>query len=223
MLINSFLIPSLKKSSKAQIEKKSPTVINLPINKSNYIKDGEDYRVGSDSAKIIVQMFSDYGCIHCKNATDAILEAQKTFGMDKVLFVYRFFPISNSCNPNIQHPGFFESTCLLSIATRCAGQQKHFFEFRKWASNGITMSESEKKKNLTKEGILHFARKLGLDIEAFKDCLKSKDELSKIQSDANRAQELNIEGTPMIIINGHIYEGSNSTIAFLDYFKSLQN
>ena len=220
-LINTFIIPSLKKSSKAPTEVKTSSKIDLPINRSNYINDGEDYRIGSDNAKVVVQIFSDYGCIHCKNATEAILEAQKIYGMDKVLFVYRFFPISNKCNPNIKHEGFFESTCLLSIATRCAGQQKHFFEFRKWASQGISMSPIEKKKNLSKEGVLNFIRKLGLDNETFKDCLNSKDELYKIQRDANRAQELNIQGTPLIIINGKVYEGPNTTSAFLDYFRSL--
>ncbi|WP_161597708.1 vitamin K epoxide reductase family protein [Fluviispira multicolorata] len=193
----------------------------LTFNKTNFVGNGEDYRRGSDSAKVIVQMFSDYGCPHCRIATEAIMKAQDIVGINKVLYIYRFFPISNKCNPYIPSAGVFEYTCTLTEATRCAGQQGKFWEFKSWAFSGQFWSDAQRAENFSINGLTKEAALLGINSDQFTQCVQGNVELQKIKDDAHIANQLNIQGTPMIFINGEEYTGAHSIDAFANSFNQM--
>lgn len=195
----------------------------LVINKTNYVGNGEDYRRGDDNSKVIVQVFSDYGCPHCKTATDAIIKAQDIVGLDKVLFVYRFFPLSNQCNPYVPSSGGYPYSCSLAEATRCAGQQNKFWEFKSWAFSGQYWDNQERAKSFSLAGMQSYAASLGMDVNAFTFCVENHVELQKLKDDAVIANKLNIQGTPLILINGTPYEGAHTGEAFVQaYIQRLQ-
>jgi protein-disulfide isomerase/uncharacterized membrane protein len=190
----------------------------MSFNKTNFVGNGEDYRRGDDSAKVIIQVFSDFGCPHCRVATDAILKAQDTVGLDKVLFVYRFFPLSNKCNPYVPGEGGYPYACSLAEAVRCSGQQGKFWEFKAWAFSGQSWDNSERAQKFSLDGMKTQATALGMNADAFAQCVQSDVELQKIKDDAAIANKMGIQGTPLIIINGEQYEGSPSPDAFSQAF-----
>jgi protein-disulfide isomerase len=182
------------------------------------VGNGEDYRRGDDNSKVIVQVFSDYGCPHCKTATDAIVKAQDIVGLDKVLFVYRFFPLSNQCNPYMSFSGGYPYSCSLAEATRCAGQQNKFWEFKSWAFSGQYWDNQERAKSFSLAGMQSYVASLGMDVNAFTFCVENHVELQKLKDDAVIANKLNIQGTPLILINGTPYEGAHTGEAFVQAF-----
>ncbi len=190
----------------------------MSFNKTNFVGNGEDYRRGDDNSKVIIQVFSDFGCPHCRTATDSILKAQDTVGLDKVLFVYRFFPLSNKCNPYVPGEGGYPYACSLAEAVRCSGQQGKFWEFKSWAFDGQNWSNSERAEKFSLDGMKAQATKLGMNANSFAQCIQSNVELQKIKDDAAIANKMGIQGTPLIIINGAPYEGYHSPDAFSQAF-----
>lgn len=185
----------------------------VAFSKSNFVGKGEDYRKGNDNAKVVLHMFSDFECPHCQRASEIIDQALSMVGTDKVLFVYRNYPLSNHCNPNISGEGH-KYACELAIASRCAGQQGRFWPYKEWAFTHMEKSEAEKAKLLSNDGLTAQAGKMGLDATRFSQCLTSKVELPKIQDDIVIGQKLGLEGTPLIIINGRRYSGQHTPEAF---------
>lgn len=191
----------------------------LPINKTNYVGNGEDYRKGRDDAKVVVQIFSDFGCPHCKEANSPLMEAQRQVGMDKVLIVYRFFPLSNKCNPYVPSEGWYPYSCVLPQAARCAGVQGKFWEFKDWGYAGQEWTDEQRAQNFTMAGLKEEAKNLGMNVDAFSQCMESGAELNKIKEDAALADKLKIKGTPLILINGQEYDGPHSVDAFTQAFQ----
>ncbi len=210
---------SQKKSEALLAQNQNIKNLFLTFNKTNFVGNGEDFRKGSDDAPVIVQMFSDFGCPHCRDANEALSQAQITMGFDKVLFIYRFFPLSNKCNPYIQSEGWYVYTCDLSEAARCAGDQGSFFPMKDWAFQGQEWSDSQRAQNFSRAGLIGQAKSLGMDANIFEKCLSSHQELQKIKEDAGLANLQKIQGTPLILINGIEYKGTHSPDAFVQAFQ----
>lgn len=191
----------------------------MTFNKTNFVGNGEDYRRGNDNAKVVVQVFSDFGCPHCRIATEGILKAQDAIGLDKVIFVYRFFPVSNKCNPYIPGEGGYPFACSLAEASRCAGQQGKFWEFKTWGFSGQLWDNAERAQKFSMDGMKQEAASLGLNVDSFMQCIESHVELQKLKDDAAIANKFGIQGTPLILINGEQYDGAHSSDAFAQAFS----
>jgi protein-disulfide isomerase/uncharacterized membrane protein len=202
-------------NSKNEVTDTNSNSINFKLfNKTNYAGDGEDYRRGSDDAKTVVQVFSDFGCPHCKDANTPLVLAQDRIGQDKVVIVYRFFPLSNKCNPYVPSEGWYQYSCILPQASRCAGAQGRFWDFKEWGFSGQNWSDEERAQKFSMEGLKEEAKNLGLNVKLFTECLESKAELTKIKNDSSIANKFGIKGTPLIIINGQEYTGPHNVDSF---------
>ena len=63
----------------------------MNFNKTNFVGNGEDYRREMTQQEWLFKSFSDFGCPHCRIATEGMTKAQDAIGLDKVVIVYRFF------------------------------------------------------------------------------------------------------------------------------------
>jgi protein-disulfide isomerase/uncharacterized membrane protein len=210
------IVPTTPLGKKNEVMR--PKTEFMMFNKTNFVGNGEDYRRGNDAAKVIVQVFSDFGCPHCRIATEALLKAQDHVGKERVLFVYRFFPLSNICNPYVPSEGVYPYACVLAEASRCAGQQGKFWEFKSWGFSGQLWNNATREQNFSLNGLSAHAAVLGIKTKAFTQCLENHMELQKIKDDAAFANKLNIQGTPLILINGVVYEGAHTPEAFVQAF-----
>jgi protein-disulfide isomerase/uncharacterized membrane protein len=192
----------------------------VQVARSNYVGKGEDFRIGNDQAKVVVHMFSDMQCPHCKVSSEDLLMALNTVGPDQVLFVYRNYPLSNKCNPHVGGDGH-PYACDMAMAARCAGSQKKdaFWEFKAWVFSGIDMSPDEQARQFSPEGFAAQAKKLNLDVDRFQACMRDKVELAKVQDDIEYGKKMGLTGTPMIIINGRKYRGEYGPQGFTRAFR----
>ena len=110
----------------------------------------------------------------------------------KVQFVYKHFSILGA-----------EST-RSAEASECAAEQDAFWPFH----NLVFADQQENHSSLTDEKLVSVAAELGLDTDAFGECLSSNQYQALIQQDTQIVQSLGVRGTPGFLVNGVFISGA---------------
>lgn len=171
---------------------------SVKIDLSAYSGLGEDFHKGSPDAKVKIVEFADFQCPACSHASKAIRQLHDEFG-DKVLFVFKNFPLDASCNTAVQTK-MHQHACTAARLGRCAGAVGKFWEMH----NRMFDNQS----SIDDTSLTAWAKELGLSDAQIKECRESKDVLAKIQDDARQASEAGLQGTPTLFINGQKYNGN---------------
>lgn len=153
---------------------------------------------GPDDAPVTIVEFSDFQCPYCERfflETYPLLKAN--FG-DKIRFVYRDFPLFQI------HPNATEA----AYAANCAFEQDKYWEYHDVLFNN-------QDKLATADLIVH-AEDLGMDTEAFKECLQSGRYSEKVSRDYTDGVNLGVSGTPTFFINGKPLVGAQPYQIFAD-------
>ncbi len=174
--------------------KESPSV---KIDYSAYSGLGEDYRKGSDEAKVKIVEYVDFQCPACASASRVLRQLSAEYG-DRILVVFKNYPLDKTCNPGMQsamHP----FACQTAVLARCVGAYGRFWEFANKAFDN--------QQNIDATRIVAWAKELGLADEQISQCQNSKDIVAKIQDDIRQGNESGLTGTPTLFINGRRYNG----------------
>lgn len=171
----------------------SPIKEEFTINRSAYSGYGEDYRTGSDDAKVVITEFSDFECPACSGAYRTLKRIKKDYG-DSVQIVYKNFPLDTKCNQNISRR-FHDFACDAAIMARCLGGKGLFWDYH----NKIYDNQD----NLNLANLKSWAKELGLNSGEINGCLASSGIMDKIKDDISIGQKINITGTPTLFINNH--------------------
>lgn len=149
-------------------------------------------KVGPDSAKVQVMVFSDYMCPACgyfaTNIQPLIEEQFAKTG--KVQFTYYDFPLG----------GTHVHSFLAARAARCAEDQGKFHDYHSLLfrqQNGWSFAGSPPVDQFN-----DFAQQLGLDAAKFQDCLNSDAHAELVTANYQLGQQLGVNATPTVIING---------------------
>lgn len=175
----------------------APTFYDIPINRSAYSGLGEDYRTGSDEAKVVIVEFSDFQCPSCMRMSIPLKQLQAEF-RDQVQIVYKNYPLDKSCNSYMPGP-MHKFACHMAAAARCAGEQGKFWEYHD------ILFQNQKK--VSTENLTLWLKNLGIDDEVIKNCQSSKSILEKIKDDIEVGQKLGVDSTPTLYINGRKFIG----------------
>lgn len=160
---------------------------DIPIAKSPYSGYGEDYRKGSDEAKVAIVSFSDFQCPACRNMSMTLQEIEKEFGAD-VLVVFRNYPLP-------MHP-FSHKIALMG---RCAGQEGKFWEFHNLAF--------ARQQQAAADSDVTWAKEVGLSEAQINSCRSNKSFEEKIKDDVALGDRLGVQATPTVYINGQQFVG----------------
>ncbi len=175
----------------------------ISLARSAYAGAGEDYRYGNEQAKVIVHEFVDFQCPGCAVLAATIKEIKIKYA-SRVLFVFRNYPLDQTCNHNIRGP-FHAHSCAIAGMARCAGQYGKFWEYTELAFS--------KQADASAENLLKWGKAVGLTPDAMDVCRKSQDIVNKLKDDVAMADKLGVTGTPILFINGVRYEGDRSAAA----------
>jgi len=144
--------------------------------------EGFPYK-GAADAPVVFEAYSDYKCGHCQDfamETEPLID-QAYVATGKVKFVSHYF-------------GFSAETQALATAAMCAAEQGKFWEFDQTLfANQVSTSAST---------VSVLAHDLGLDVNAFNQCVQSAANKAKIQKYTSQAQAAGITGTPTFFVNG---------------------
>lgn len=195
----------------AQPEPLSQTVVQLPINKSRYVGNGEDYRFGADDAKVKVIEFADFQCPSCKRLGEQLALLKKEFG-DRVLFVFKNFPLDKKCNRTMQHAGH-PLACEIATLARCAGEAGKF-----WQYHDLAFAEQEQAKATSPA---NWAKQVGLSEQQIQTCKSSAWIIDKIKEDVELGIEASVQGTPALFINGRLFANAHNLNALRTEIERL--
>jgi protein-disulfide isomerase len=141
---------------------------------------------GPESGPVVLVEFADFECPFCQKLAptlDSLWEKHK----DKVLFVYKFMPLS-------MHP-HGELAARAAIAAQMQGK---FWEMHhQLFANGQHLEQSD---------VEGYAKAVGLDVARFRADMVSAATNARLDTDRKLADLLGVKGTPTIYIDGRTYD-----------------
>jgi len=157
--------------------------------------DADGPAQGPSMAPVTMIEFADFQCPYCARM-EPVLEELRAAYPKELRIVFRHLPLSSL------HP-------LALPAARgavCADQQGHFWEMH----DALFRDQSA----LAEEALKVTARRIGLDGDAFDQCLKSDASEARVNVDNAAAEAIGLGGTPAFFINGRFFGGTAPANAF---------
>ena len=149
---------------------------------------------GREDAKIAVVEFSDFQCPFCRIAAFNIRPYLQEFRND-VKFVYKYYPLDNSCNKYLEAP-MHPNACIAAQAAVCAQQKGKFWEVH----DAIFKNQNK----ISKEFLLGIAGKNGIEKGWMETCMASPETQATLEKDIELAHHIYLNGTPSVIVNKRV-------------------
>lgn len=146
--------------------------------------------LGAENADIVIELYSDYVCPICYMENIMLHEAVKDFSNIKI--VHHNLPFDKECNPYItvnMHP----NACFMAKGALAAGKQGNYWEM------GSLLYENQPTRM---EDMLKLADQLGFNKDKFVQDMESETTAKEIENELVNANNLGIDSTPTIYING---------------------
>lgn len=158
----------------------SSTTSSINVTASDWFK-------GDKNAKAVLVEYSDFQCQGCAFYYRIINTLEKEVG-DKMLFVYRHFPLPQHKNAR-----------LSAYASEAAGNQGKFWEMHSIIfENQKIWSDTDDAKQIFTD----YAKSLNLDLTQFEKDLDSVKVKDKVENDLKSGQQLGVNSTPTFYLNG---------------------
>jgi protein-disulfide isomerase len=145
--------------------------------------------LGSRDAKVTIVEFSDFQCPACGSAQPVVKDIIAEYG-DKILFVYRHFPIITA------HPYALKA----AEAAEAAGEQGKFWEY-----HDVLFENQEELKD---DDLKKYAKEIGLDMKKFENALKTGKFKDKVTADMDDGDKFGVSATPTFFVNGEVHRGA---------------
>lgn len=152
-----------------------------------------DHTLGAKDAKVVVVEYASLTCPHCAAFHKQVFKELKKDYIDtgKILFIFRDFPLN-------------EPAMKAAAVAHCSGDERYFkfidvfFDLQeKWAFSTDFLKDL---KTISSVG--------GVGGEEFDKCIANKDIETKLLNMRQQgAEQLKIEATPTVFINGHALKG----------------
>lgn len=141
---------------------------------------------GPADARVTIVVFSDFQCPYCRKAA-AILAGIKEQRGDDVRVVFKHYPITSI------HPEAMSA----ALAAAAAHVQGRFWQMH----DALFALEGD----LDPARLEEAAAGSGLDMERWREDVEGPDVLDVVDRDLKQAQDLHLEGTPSIFVDGMLY------------------
>lgn len=176
-----------------------------------FTSEGRPFR-GDPSAPVLIEEFSDYQCPYCarffQQTLPSIEQNQVTNG--ETVLVFYDFPLESI------HP----QAVMAAVAARCAGNEgaaaywnMHdtlFTRFGEWGNNEAGSF------------FINYAGAIGLDVDAFAECLASGTKEPLVRADMDLGVARGVTGTPGFFINGQFLNGAQPVAVFDQAIAAVQ-
>ena len=145
--------------------------------------------LGPADAPVTIIEFGDYECPFCRRLEPTLESVLKQYS-HQVRFVFRNFPLTQ-IHPDAMHA---------AEAAVCAQQQGKF-----WPMHDAIYADTAPLSIATLRAL---AKQVGLDSQKFELCVRSPAPVKLINADIQAGDDLAVEGTPTLFINGRYINGA---------------
>jgi protein-disulfide isomerase len=141
---------------------------------------------GETEALITMVEYSDYQCPACAYFHPIVEQLKETYG-DTLEVEYRYFPLNN-------HQ-------YAALATRAAKATKNQGEFMAM-HNMLFKNQESWSAGDAQNKIIGYARKIGLDMDQFREDLNSSETQRTVMMEKQEGQNRGVNSTPSFFVNG---------------------
>ena len=156
------------------------------------IKTVRDFH-GAENSPVLITDFTDARCGHCAQFVASLADFEYAAPAEAFRFEARHFPIDGNCNPAIPNKSEDALGCYAAKAQICMEGHPKAFDFTKLIF--------QNQQQLSKEAIQMIAKELAPGVNLTK-CVADAATKTKLDTDIQYALEHDIQGTPMILVNG---------------------
>ena len=188
--------------------------INVPsesVMPTDKVPAGE-LAAGDSAAPVKLEVYADFQCPACGNYAREIepLVVQNYVTNGKVYLVFRNYAFLD------RNAGNKESHRAAEAAL-CADDQNAY-----WKYHAILFANQtgENVGDFLEKRLVAFAEKLGLDVPAFQDCLKSGKHAQRVLDEYEEGKNRGVDSTPSFFINGERFQLQTS---YNELFQALDN
>ncbi len=158
---------------------------------------------GSDKAPVTIVEYSDFQCPFCRRADDSVVkELKKKFGKNKVRVVFKHFPLS-----------IHKEAKPASMASMCVHEQN---KAKFWKYHDLLFQNQRK---LGSEDLKSYAKKVGVDLKKFDECMSSRKYDKMVQADFDEGVKLGVNSTPSFFVNSQPILGARPVEEFAELIE----
>ncbi|WP_253899687.1 vitamin K epoxide reductase family protein, partial [Corallococcus carmarthensis] len=151
---------------------------------------------GPADAPVKVLEWTDSKCPHCKALVEelALIKQHAPKGMLSV--EARQFPLDGQCNPAIPNrgPDALSVRCAVARATVCLEGAKDFWTLREKLFAAQAFLDTDK--------VMEIATSGSVSRPQLEACMTAPETIGKLRQDVEYAMRYNIQGTPLVLVNG---------------------
>jgi protein-disulfide isomerase len=169
--------------------------------------DGEPYK-GSPDAPIKLVEYSDFLCSHCGNLSDALEALSPEYvKTGKLQISFRNYAFLT--------PQSIEAAQAAECALDQGADKFWLYHNLLFANRGNGLAA------YSNPSLKTYARQIGLDVEAFDQCLDSGAKLERVQADKAEGDSQGVQGTPTWFINGRMESGDRTEDELRQIFDAM--
>lgn len=162
---------------------------------------------GASDAPVTLVEVSDFGCSHCRDFHQTKAETIVERYVDEGLV--RWIAVPYALGPD---------TVPAANAALCANEQGKYFEF-----SDVLFSYEPVQAALMRDGFLEAGEEVGLDIEAFTQCLADGRYNSTVSTNQAATRVVRVNSTPTFFINDQLVRGNVPLEEFVRQFDEIIN
>jgi len=158
--------------------------------------------LGSESARVTVEEYSDFQCPYCARAARTIVpQIERDYIADgRVKLVFRPMAILN-------RPGSPPESTWAAEAAECANEQGKFWDYH---DKLFENQRGENQGGFSINNLKRFAEELALDTQAFNQCIDSHKYEDLVKAETQDALKKDIQSTPTFVIGEQTVDGPRS-------------
>jgi protein-disulfide isomerase len=159
--------------------------------------DQQDKSLGPKDAKVTITEYGDFQCPACK-----------TFALSMEPRLKQEFVDTGQARLVFRNMAFIGNESVqAAVAAECANEQGSFWNYYFKLYSG---QQGENAGTFSADLLSAYAQSLGLDMGKFNSCLSSGKYLQKVQDETNTGDQLGVQQTPAIFINGKLVDWGGS-------------
>jgi Na+/H+ antiporter NhaA len=147
-----------------------------------------DHIRGAHDASVTLVEYGDFECPYCGQAEPVVRELLTDFG--DLRYVWRHLPLPD-VHPHAQ---------LAAEAAEAAAAQGAF-----WRMRDLLFTRQDA---LSGKDLVRYAEELGLDVERFREDLRTHAHAARVAEDVDSADLSGVSGTPTFFVNGQRHRGA---------------